>query len=240
VKFNDPELVAREYACEERLAARKRVHTELREGIDTEGLILAAVAAVAPARVLEVGSGVGSLARRIGDQLRCQVVAVDLSPRMVELARERGVDAHVGDAQDLPFEDCTFDCAVAAWMLYHLPDLDRGLMELARVLRPGGRLVASTLAEDNLIELWRALGDESPARALGFSRENGGQPLRRHFARVECLDAPGDVVFPTNESIRSYVSATIAGANLADQAEALDVPFRTRSAQAVFVAEKAS
>jgi hypothetical protein len=47
-------------------------------------------------------------------------------------------------------------------------------------------------------------------------------------------------VFPTNESIRSYVSATIAGANLADQAEALDVPFRTRSAQAVFVAEKAS
>ena len=45
---------------------------------------------------------------------------------MVELARARGVDARVGDVQELPFADGAFDCVVAAWMLYHVPDLDRG------------------------------------------------------------------------------------------------------------------
>ena len=46
----------------------------------------------------------------------------------------RGVHAVIGDVQELPFPDADFDCAVAAWMLYHVPDLDRGIAELARVL----------------------------------------------------------------------------------------------------------
>ena len=55
------------------------------------------------------------------------VAFVDQSERMVELARARGVtDAQVGDVQQLPFADASFDTAVAAWMLYHVPDLDRG------------------------------------------------------------------------------------------------------------------
>ena len=45
---------------------------------------------------------------------------------MVELARARGVDARVGDVQALPFEDESFDAALAAWMLYHVPDVERG------------------------------------------------------------------------------------------------------------------
>ena len=44
-------------------------------------------------------------------------MAVDQSERMVELASARGVDACVGDVQELPFADESFDCAVAAWML---------------------------------------------------------------------------------------------------------------------------
>ena len=68
-----------------------------------------------------------------------RVTFVDLSQRMVELARARGIaDAHVGDVQELPFADASFDTVVAAWMLYHVPDLDRGLAEIARVLEPGG------------------------------------------------------------------------------------------------------
>ena len=71
------------------------------------------------------------------------------------LTQARGVEAIVGDVQDLPFRDGIFDCAVAAWMLYHVPDLDRALRELRRVLRPDGRLVAATNSE------------RTPARALG-------------------------------------------------------------------------
>jgi len=69
--------------------------------------------------------------------------------------------------QSLPFADESFDTAVAAWMLYHVPDIDRGIAELARVLAPGGRLVAVTNSELHLHELRELIA--YPGREL-FSR----------------------------------------------------------------------
>jgi ubiquinone/menaquinone biosynthesis C-methylase UbiE len=70
--------------------------------------------------------------------LKIEVTAVDLSPRMVELTRERGVNATVVDAQDLPFAHGEFDCVVANWVVHHFPDPDAGVREMGRVLRPEG------------------------------------------------------------------------------------------------------
>ena len=89
--------------------------------------------------MLEVGCGEGELSERLQRSLGVEVIALDQSGRMVELTRKRGVNAVVGDVQQLPFEQGSFDVVVAAWMLCHMPDLDRGLAEIARVLRPGGR-----------------------------------------------------------------------------------------------------
>src|SRR5439155_23396110 len=114
---------------------------------------------------------------RIARELGAEVVAVDQSPRMVELTRSRGVEAIVGDVQDLPFPDGAFDCVLAAWMLYHVPDLDRAVRELGRVLNPAGRLVAATNSERTLPELWEPIG-HGP-RSAGFSAENGDWPLLR-------------------------------------------------------------
>jgi ubiquinone/menaquinone biosynthesis C-methylase UbiE len=64
------------------------------------------------------------LAERIASELDCELVAIDQSERMVALTRERGLDARLGDVCDLPFADGEFDVALAAWMLYHVADLD--------------------------------------------------------------------------------------------------------------------
>jgi 2-polyprenyl-3-methyl-5-hydroxy-6-metoxy-1,4-benzoquinol methylase len=124
VRPDDPAVVREEYASEARLAVRKAAHA-LAGGPDAREALFEAVAEVAPRRILDVGYGEGELAERLARELDAEVVAIDQSIRMVQLARERGVDARLGDAQAFEFGGPAFDCVVAAWMLYHVRDLDR-------------------------------------------------------------------------------------------------------------------
>jgi SAM-dependent methyltransferase len=89
-------------------------------------------------RILEIGLGPGvdAVAFR---EAGFDIVGVDLSAEHVRLAREAGIEAHVAAAQELPFEDDSFDALWCASVLMHMPDpdLDEALAECARVLRPG-------------------------------------------------------------------------------------------------------
>ncbi len=137
--------------------------------------------------VLEVGCGTGAFAARLADELPgVALLAVDQSPRFVELTRERGVPAQVQDVQHLLAPDAAYDVVLALWMLYHVPDLDRGLGELRRVLRPGGRLVAVTNGDEHVADLRREAGGRRWRTT--FSSENGEASLRRHF---DAVDPPG-------------------------------------------------
>ena len=98
------------------------------------------------ADVLDLGAGTGDLSEAFRRGGARSVVSLDLSPPMLLRAREKfGEDRIswlVGDAQRLPFADESFDVAASAFVLRNLPDLQVALNEMARVLRPGGRLVA--------------------------------------------------------------------------------------------------
>jgi SAM-dependent methyltransferase len=209
------------------------------QGPDARELTFEQVCLAGPARVLEVGCGEGELAQRILLELRAEVVAVDQSERMVELTRARGVDARVADVQALPFPSDWFDVAVAAWMLYHVPDLDQGVRELARVLRPGGRLVAATNCDDHLAEMLALAGIEH--WQLPFSGETAERVLSPHFATVERLDADGTVVFPDIEPVRSYFASSQRLSAFLDRLPPrLDGPLTVRRRPVVFVATKAA
>jgi SAM-dependent methyltransferase len=237
VKLDDAEVVRVQYATEDGLEARRALYDGA-EGEDAREVAFDAVARVGPRTVLEVGCGPGELAERIQQELRCTVRAVDISERMVELARGRGVDANVGDVQSLPFEDASFDCAVAAWMLYHVPDLDRGLAELARVLRPGGRLVAVTVSERHLQEA-RKLARVDMTGRVSFSRENGQDVLERHFATVSRLDVDSWVTFDDREAVRRYIASMVTESARADLVRDFGGPLRAGSRVTVFVADRA-
>ena len=235
MRLNDPEVVRAEYAEESRLEERIAAWQGL-TGPNPRELALEAVAEAQPRRVLEVGCGQGWASEWIKDELGAEVVAVDQSERMVELTRRRGVDAHVGDVQDLAFEDGSFDAVLAAWMLYHVPDLDRGLSELARVLRPGGRLVAVTNAPESLHELWTLLGaDRTPFHIAGFHSDNGAEILRRHFQHVEVRQAAGTVTFADPEAVQRYVDSLVTVSGTVPPFEG-DLVCSRRST--IFVAEK--
>jgi SAM-dependent methyltransferase len=233
--LNDPALVRSEYADESRLAVRTAAW-EAATGPDPKEVAFEAIAEVRPRRVLEVGSGRGELAARISNELGADVTAVDQSERMVQLTRARGVKALVGDVQALPFADGQFDCAVAAWMLYHVPDLNRGVAELRRVLRQSGRLVAVTNSEWNLPELWGRFGEEAE-RGHTFSAETGEWALLRHFTIVERRDVHGTVTFPDWEAARSYVAASTTRTHLADRLAYFEGPLEASRHVVVFVCE---
>lgn len=101
---------------------------------------------VAGRRILDAGCGAGPLAAGLRDR-GAIVTGIDVSARMLALARQRlgdDVALHLVDLTDrLPFADGAFDDVVASLVLHYLEDWEPALAEMRRVLRPGGRLIAS-------------------------------------------------------------------------------------------------
>lgn len=108
--------------------------------------ILALVGDVAGRRILDAGCGSGPVSAALRDR-GAVVTGIDASAGMLAVARRRlgdDADLHVVDVRDpLPFADGAFDDVVASLVLHYLEDWGPTLAEMRRVLRPGGRLIAS-------------------------------------------------------------------------------------------------
>jgi demethylmenaquinone methyltransferase/2-methoxy-6-polyprenyl-1,4-benzoquinol methylase len=102
---------------------------------------------------IDVATGTGKLAGSLADRVGPfgRVLGVDVSAGMLERARDAGSDTPwlefiVGDALALPADDASFDAATIAFGMRNLPDYERGFAEMARVVRPGGRVVCLEIA----------------------------------------------------------------------------------------------
>jgi SAM-dependent methyltransferase len=130
-----------------------------------------------PATVLELGAGTGKLTRVLVD-LGHDVHATDPDPAMLALleAHLPGVRTAVAGAEEIPLADASVDVVIAA-QAFHWFDLDRALPEIARVLRPGGRICLLWNQRNERIPWVRRLGAiigtqeqlRDPAEALIFS-----------------------------------------------------------------------
>lgn len=101
------------------------------------------------------------------------------------------------DVQSIPFPDDTFDLIFANHMLYHVPDLPRGVCELARVLKPGGQLHAASNGTRHMREMHDLLHEFKPEYqmeldpfAKAFGLENGPEKFQPYFAQVEVREYP--------------------------------------------------
>ncbi len=149
-------------------------------------------------RLLDVATGAGHTALAFAPHVR-EVVALDLAPAMLQTAgrhlRARGaarVRLLAGDAEAMPLAASTLDLVVCRYAAHHFPRPERFLAEVARVLRPGGRLVVfdNMTPEDDLIdafinrlETWR---DPSHVRSRRCSE--WGLLLREAGLEVEAMD----------------------------------------------------
>ena len=163
-------------------------------------------------RVLELGCGTGNMWHDAAKWLPkdASLTLTDFSAGMVKTAMANvpalpNISFRQVDIQQIPFEDNSFDLVIANMMLYHVPDLKKGLSEVARVLRPEGRFICATVGAGGVYWwLENTLGIEE-GKVYPFSLQNGADILGPHFAQVE-MDQREDGLRVTNvEDLVDYV-----------------------------------
>lgn len=142
-------------------------------------------------RVLEIGPGTGyytlDLARWLGEG---KLEVFDIQQQMLDhtmaRVREAGlgdlVEPRRGDAESLPYDDDSFEAVVLITVLGEIPDRERAVAEIARVLRPGGRLVVGELFGDPHYQSPRELGRLADVSGLTLEHRSG--PAVGYFARL--------------------------------------------------------
>jgi len=198
-KINDMQVVKQQYATAGNLNIRISIHDKYSTNkMGFGNWIVSQYKVEEGMKVLELGCGTGSMwQNREGLIRRCKkLILSDLSEGMVETAIKNvgnydNVEYQVLDIQDLPYEDETFDLVIANMMLYHVPDIRKGLAEVRRVLKRGGNFYCATYGEHGIIEYLSQIlskyGVEDDMNKH-FTLQNGCEILGQVFSKVEKLE----------------------------------------------------
>lgn len=177
-----------------------------------------------PRRLLDVGAGSGEVARGLASLVGAdgEVVALDNSQTMIDAAR-RGDDGGpvryvLGDVRSLPYADGYFDGVRSERVLQHLDDPDAAIREMARVLRPGGRLSLVDTDWDSLVVEGSA--DDLPERLRSVLKplhlsSRMGRSLRRRLVLAGLSDA---TTTPVTMATTSRAEAAVVAAFLSREA----------------------
>lgn len=151
----------------------------------------------ANAKILELGCGPGYLWKENASRVPSSwdINLSDLSPGMLDSAWRnlvvtgRNYKFKEIDAQEIPFEDDTFDAVIANHMLYHIPDKPKAIAEIKRVLKTGGHFFATTVGENHLKEItdwFRQIHKSEIWDSFSnlFTLENGLDQLKPFFPNV--------------------------------------------------------
>lgn len=167
-------------------------------------------------RLLELGCGNGKLWQENKIDLRNREIFLsDISEGMVEEVRNKlGSDFNciVADAEKIPFKDAYFDSIIANHVLFYLNDLNQGLKEIRRVLKPNGVLYCSTYGSKHMKEITEIVQNFDSRINLSnhslydvFGLENGECILKQYFTSVQRMDYQDSLEITESKPLIDYI-----------------------------------
>ena len=167
-------------------------------------------------RLLELGCGNGKLWQENKIDLRNREIFLsDISEGMVEEVRNKlGSDFNciVADAEKIPFKDAYFDSIIANHVLFYLNDLNQGLKEISRVLKPNGVLYCSTYGSNHMKEITDIVQSFDSRINLSnhslydvFGLENGESILKQYFTIVQRMDYQDSLEITESKPLIDYI-----------------------------------
>ena len=173
--------------------------------------------------ILELGCGTGAQweGRTSTLPTGCSLLLTDFSEGMVAAAKERlaaseNIQFQQADIQDIPFAGESFDVIIANHMLYHVPDLDKALSEVYRVLKTGGCFYTTTGSNNGMLQyFYDVLQKFDPnthafTKKLSFHIDNGCEILQRHFPHVTRHDYEDSLAVTDTNDIMDWLRSTIS------------------------------
>lgn len=173
--------------------------------------------------VLDIGCGEGEfLLQAATTYPNVHFTGLDISPNMFASAQERTrkenlkIDFRIGDAQFLPFSDESFDRVAAMHMIYHIPNIEKALSEMKRVLVPNGLLLLTTNSlqskptlKELKMQVAKLIGlNEYPDTTLRFNIEGGLELLKKYFANVQLIPFESNLRLTVPKPYVDYFDST--------------------------------
>jgi ubiquinone/menaquinone biosynthesis C-methylase UbiE len=208
------ENLREQYATDANLRARIALHDRFSVNPTWNEWLFELEAPGPNARILDLGCGPATYWRAFLDRIdpSWSLTLVDFTTGMVDAARRELGDRAayvVADAQDLPFDDGSFDVVIANHMLYHVPDRPRALAEIRRVLVSGGTFHASTIGRGYLAELVDLAPHMNAANfAEAFGLETGPEQLAPFFANVRVERFEDALAVTEPEPVLAYMRSS--------------------------------
>ncbi|MBE5809620.1 MAG: methyltransferase domain-containing protein [Clostridiales bacterium] len=192
MSIEDKAVVSNQYATSSRLETRISIHEKYSRNKLPFGEWVVSHYDLQPGeQVLELGCGTGSMWQGMTLPDGCHVTLTDLSAGMLETARQNTAhlcaDYAVCDAMTVPYSAAAFDVVIANMMLYHVPDIDRALSEIRRVLKPNGRFFAATFGEHGAVEAVLEMLKLPCSANHRFTLQNGTAQLEKHFSEIHLI-----------------------------------------------------
>lgn len=184
----------------------------------------------ADSKILELGCGSGEMWKECVSRIPAGwvITLTDLSDGMLDAAWRnlvplgRSFKFEQMDAQSIPYADKTFDVVIANHMLYHVPDREKALTEIKRVLKDDGCLIATTVGKSHLHEMYQFLKRVNTNLQPGmfsnpFTLENGLDQLKKVFSKVEKSQYVDNLQVTEIDPLIAYIRSSIGVVDLSEE-----------------------